>query len=114
MIERKHVGARMSKTVIHNGTIYLCGQVSKGDSVAVQTQGCLDQIDALLIEAESDRNHILQATIWLADMANFAEMNAVWDAWVPADHAPTRACGGSPLATPEFLVEIIITAAVKD
>lgn len=113
MIERQHTNDRMSKIVTHNGTIYLCGQVGAGDGVAAQTQDCLGRIDALLAEAGSDREHILQAIVWLADMQDFAEMNAVWDAWVPQGHAPARACGEAKLARDALKVEIIITAALK-
>jgi enamine deaminase RidA (YjgF/YER057c/UK114 family) len=114
MIERLQTSERMSKIVKHNGTAYLCGQVGAGDSVRAQTEDCLARVDALLIEAGSDREHMLQAVIWLADMADFAEMNAVWDAWVPAGHAPARACGEAKLAREALKVEIIVTAAVKD
>jgi len=92
-ITRHHTGDRMSQIVIHNGTIYLAGQVGNpGDSVADQTRTC-------------------KCTIWLADMSDFAEMNAVWDAWVPKGHAPARACGEAKLATPDYRVELLITAA---
>ena len=111
-ITRKHVGDRMSQIVTHGDTIYLAGQVgTAGASVAQQTQDCLDRVDALLAEAGSDKTRILQAVIWIADMKDFAEMNDVWDAWVPKGHAPTRACGESKLATPDYLVEVIVTAA---
>jgi len=114
MIERLHTSERMSKIVKHKGVVYLCGQVGAGDSVTEQTEDCLARVDALLAEAGSDRTHMLQATIWLADMADFAEMNAVWDAWVPAGHAPARACGEARLARDVLKVEIIVTAAIKD
>ncbi|MEP6068492.1 MAG: RidA family protein [Paracoccaceae bacterium] len=113
MIERIHTSDRMSKIVKHNGTVYLCGQVGAGDSVAEQTADCLSRVDALLAEAGSDRENMLQATIWLADMADFAEMNAVWDAWVPKGHAPARACGEAKLARDVLKVEIIVSAAEK-
>ena len=111
MIERIEVGKRMSKIVKHNGTVYLCGQVGEGASVAEQTRDCLGRVDALLARAGSSRERILQAIVWLADMSDFAEMNAVWDAWVPEGHAPARACGEARLARPELRVEIIVTAA---
>jgi enamine deaminase RidA (YjgF/YER057c/UK114 family) len=79
--------------------------------VTEQTQDCLARVDALLEKAGSSRERMLQAVIWLADMADFAEMNAVWDAWVPEGHAPARACGEAKLARPELKVEIIVTAA---
>ncbi len=111
MITRIETGARMSKIVKHNGVAYLCGQVGAGDTVAEQTRDCLSRIDALLDQAGSSRTHILQAIIWLADMGDFAEMNAVWDAWVPDGHAPARACGEAKLARDVLKVEIIVTAA---
>ncbi|MBO9475457.1 RidA family protein [Shimia sp. R10_1] len=112
MIERLHTGQRMSKIVKHNGTVYLCGQVGNADdSVAEQTAECLRRVDTLLAEAGSSRAQILQAIVWVADMSDFAEMNAVWDAWVPEGHAPARACGEAKLARPELKVEVIITAA---
>jgi enamine deaminase RidA (YjgF/YER057c/UK114 family) len=112
MIERLHVGPRMSKIVKHNGVVYLCGQVGNaGDSVTDQSRECLRRIETLLAEAGSGPEHVLQAIVWLADMADFDEMNAVWDAWVPDGHAPARACGEARLARPGLLVEIIVTAA---
>lgn len=111
-IIRKHTGARMSQMVIHGDTIYLAGQVgTAGAPVAQQTQDCLDKVDALLAEAGSDKTKILSTTIWMADMADFDEMNAVWDAWVPEGHAPARATGESALATPDYKVEVIVIAA---
>ena len=112
-ITRIETGARMSNAVVHNGTIYLAGQVGRpGDSVAAQTRTILAEIDRLLALAGSDKTRILMAQIWLADMGSFAEMNAVWDAWVAPGHTPGRATGESKLATTDYLVEIIVTAAV--
>lgn len=112
MIERIDVGARMSKIVKHNGVAYLCGQVGNAeDDAAEQTRECLRRIEALLEKAGSSPEQVLQAVVWLADMKDFAAMNAVWDAWVPDGHAPARACGEARLARPELKVEIIITAA---
>lgn len=111
-IERIQPGSRMSQAVIHGGTVYLAGQVgAPGESVTAQTQDICAKIEKLLDEAGSDKSKMLQATIWLADMADFGEMNAVWDAWIDPDNPPTRACGESKLATPDFKVEIIIVAA---
>ncbi len=111
-ITRHHTNQRMSQIVMHNGTIYLAGQVgTEGASVAQQTQDCLNQVDALLAEVGSDKTRILQAVIWLDSMDDFAEMNGVWDSWVAEGHAPARACGEAKLAKPGFTVEIIVTAA---
>ena len=111
-IERHHGSGRMSQIVCHQQTVYLAGQVAApGESVAEQTAQILAKIDGLLAEVGSDKTKILQAIIWLASMDDFAEMNEVWDAWVPAGNEPTRACGGAPLATPDYKVEIIVTAA---
>ncbi|USQ95473.1 RidA family protein [Caulobacter sp. RL271] len=111
-ITRLHSGPRMSQAVIHGDTIYLAGQVgAPGKSVTEQTETILGQIDALLAETGSVKSKVLSATIWLADMADFAEMNAVWDVWVGGQDAPARATGEAKLATPDYKVEIIIVAA---
>lgn len=114
-ILRIQPGPRMSQAVVHNGTVYLAGQIALdavNGSVAEQTRAILGRADALLAEAGSARDRILTATIWLADIADFAEMNAVWDAWVPADAAPARATVEARLAAPGFRVEIAFVAAV--
>lgn len=115
IIERKETKQRMSRVVIHQGTVYLCGQVAADASQGIekQTQTMLDKVDALLLSANSDREHILSATIYIKDMADFAAMNAVWDAWVPQGHAPARACVQAAMARPELLVEISVVAAQK-
>ena len=111
-IQRFETGPRMSQAVIHNGTIYLAGQVgTPGESVSEQTATILAKVDKLLADHGSHKSKILQATIWMASMDDFAEMNAVWDAWVEPGEAPTRAAGESKLATPDYLVEVIIVAA---
>ncbi len=104
----------MSKIVRHNDVIYLCGQVGSGNDVAQQTRDCLGRVEALLEQAGSSKSHMLQAIIWLADMNDFAAMNEVWDAWVPAGQAPARACGEARLARAELKVEVIVTAAVAN
>ncbi|MFC7705084.1 RidA family protein [Plastorhodobacter daqingensis] len=111
-ITRLETGPRMSQAVIHNGLVYLAGQVgAPGASVTDQTRTILSEIDRLLAAAGSDKTRILSAQIWMADMADFAEMNAVWDSWVPQGHTPARATGESRLATPDYKVEIIVVAA---
>jgi len=111
MIDRIETSARMSKIVRHNNVAYLCGQVGAGEDVAEQTRDCLSRIDMLLERAGSSRHRILQAIVWLSDMADFEAMNAVWDTWVPKGAAPARACGEARLARADLKVEIIITAA---
>ena len=112
-IQRLHVGPRMSEASIHNGVVYLAGQVAEDPSVDVgaQTRQVLAAIDRLLAEAGSDRTRILQAQIFLADISDFAAMNAVWDAWVPSGHTPARATVEARLAAPEYRVEIKVIAA---
>jgi len=113
-IERLHSGERMSQVVIHGDTVYLAGQVAqdaKGAPVAEQTKNILDRIDGLLAEAGTDKSKVLSATIWLADIGTFNDMNGVWDAWVSAGNAPARACVESTLAAPQFTVEIGVIAA---
>ncbi len=112
-ITRFETGPRMSQAVIHGQTVYLAGQVgAPGKSVTEQTRSVLAEVDRLLQVAGTDKTRLLYAQIWLADIADFAEMNAVWDAWVPQGDAPARATGEAKLATPDYRVEIIVTAAL--
>ena len=111
-ITRIDRGPRMSEAVIHGDTIYLAGQIgAPGENVTAQTRAVLAEIDALLERTGSSKNHMLMAQIWLADMNDFAEMNAVWDAWIADAEAPARATGEAKLASPDYKVEIIVTAA---
>ena len=112
MIERQQIKPRMSRIVKHNGTIYLCGQVCADatQGITEQTQTMLDKVEQLLLEAGSDKQHMLSATIYIKNMKDFQSMNAVWDAWVPEGHAPARACVTADMA---LLVEISVIAAEK-
>ena len=105
----------MSQAVIHNGTVYLSGQVSeaaRGKSVAVQTTEILASIDRLLASAKTDKSRLLSATIWLTDMSTFAEMNKVWETWVVPGATPARATVMSAqLAASDFKIEIAVIAA---
>ena len=113
MIERIEPDVRSSKIVKHNGVAYITGQVGEGATIQEQTSECLRRLDALLTKAGSSREQMLRATIWLSDMSDFAEMNEVWNAWVPTGHAPARACGEAKLARAELKVEIIVDAAYE-
>jgi len=111
-IERTKTNERSSKIVTHNGVVYLSGQVGDGDTIVEQAEDCLGRVDALLKEAGSSRERMLQATVWLSDIKYFAEFNKVWNAWVPNGHAPARACGEVKLAREILKVEVIVTAAI--
>ena len=111
-ITRIDPGPRMSEAVIHGNTIYLAGQVGTPDTPVIQqTKDVLAAIDALLARCGSSKSKILSATIWLSDIASFAEMNAVWDAWVDKANPPARATSEGKLAAPGYKVEIIVVAA---
>ncbi len=113
-IKRIDTNQRMSQAVIHNGVAYLAGQVgAEGESVTAQTEAVLAKVDEVLAKAGTDKTRLLTAQIWVANIAtDFADMNAVWDAWVPQGCAPARWTGEAKLATPGFQVEIIVTAAL--
>jgi len=111
-IHRIQPGPRMSQAVIHNKTVYLAGQVAAGASVTIQTKAILAAIDALLADAGTEKSRLLSATIWLTDMATFAEMNSAWQSWIAPGAAPARATVLSPhLASAEFKIEIAVIAA---
>ena len=92
-ITRLHVGKRLSEVAIHNGTIYLAGQLAEdvSQNIEAQTRETLGHIDRLLAEAGSAKEHILSCQIYLADIKDFAGMNAAWDEWVAAGNSPPRA-----------------------
>ena len=114
MVQRFDVGTRLSEMAVHNGTVWLAGQVPSDASqdIGGQTRQVLAAIDALLARAGTDKARIVMAQIFLADLADFPGMNAAWDAWVPAGHAPPRATVQARLARPEWKVEIVVTAAL--
>jgi len=114
-IQRIEAGPRMSQAVILNGAVYVAGQValeSPGASVAEQTRTVLSRIDRLLAAAGSDKTRLVQATIWLSEIATFNEMNEVWDAWVAPGCTPARATVEARLAAPQFTVEIAVVAGL--
>jgi len=113
-IQRFDVGARMSEMAVHAGVCYLAGQVAEDDEADIgdQTRQVLAAVDALLARAGTDKTKILRAQIFLADLADFAAMNAVWDGWVSAGHAPPRATVQAALANPKWKIEVVVTAAL--
>ena len=114
-ITRLHVGKRLSEAAIHNGTVYLAGQVAVDTAADIvgQTREVLDHVDRLLMEAGSDKSCILMCQIFITDMALFPGLNLVWDEWVAAGHTPPRATVEAKLANPACLVEVCITAALR-
>ena len=112
-IKRLHVGKRMSEAAIHNATVYLAGQVATDAThdIQDQTRAVLSQIDTLLVQAGSDKTCILMCQIFLSDLKNFDAMNQVWEEWVASGCTPPRATIQAQLAKPEWLIEIVITAA---
>lgn len=114
MIHRIDAGPRMSEATLHNGIVYLAGQIADDDTADIegQTRQVLAAIDALLAQAGSDKTRILRAQIYLADIADFPGMNRVWDEWVVPGQGPARATVEAKLARPEWKVEIVVTAAV--
>ena len=114
MVQRFDVGTRLSEMTVHNGVCYLAGQVPADDTqdMAGQSTQVLAAIDALLARAGSDKSKLLMCQIFITDLADFPAMNAVWEAWLPAGHAPARATVVARLARPEWRVEMVVTAAL--
>jgi len=113
-IQRHNVGKRLSEIVVHNGTVYLAGEVPDDTSkdITGQTREVLAKIDRLLAQVGSDRTRILSAQVFIADMGEFGGMNAAWDAWVAPGNAPARATIEAKLANPAYKVEIMCVAAL--
>ncbi len=113
MTKRLKPGPRMSQAVIHGDTVYLAGQVADDFDAGLeqQTREVLAKIDGLLKEAGSSRDKLLACTVYLSNIADFAGMNAVYDAWVDKANPPARACVETRLADPRLRVEIVAIAA---
>lgn len=113
MIKRINPGSRMSAAVLHGNTVYVAGQVSAdAQDVKGQTELILKKIDSLLAAAGSSKSKLLSATVYLADIKTYEQMNAVWDAWVDPANSPARATVEARLAAPKYLVEITVIAGV--
>ena len=114
MVQRFDVGTRLSEMAVHNGVCYLAGQVAADGSqdITGQTRQVLSAIDALLARVGSDKSRLLMVQIFIKDLADFPAMNAAWEAWLPAGHAPPRATVKADLAKPEWRVEMVVTAAL--
>lgn len=114
-IKRLHVGRTLSEAAIHNGVVYLAGQIAEDltQNIEGQTREVLGHIDRLLAEAGSDKSRILMCQIFIADLKDFEGMNVVWNEWVAEGNSPPRATVQAKLVKPEWLVEIVVTAALK-
>lgn len=114
-IQRLHVGPRLSEAAIHDGIVYLAGQVAEQHPEAEiedQTREVLGHVERLLIEAGSDKTRLLSVQVFLADIDEIDRMNAVWDRWVPPGHTPPRATVQARLADSRWRLEVVVTAAV--
>jgi len=113
-IQRLQVGSRLAGAVVHNGLVYLSGQVPDDGTADItgQTQQVLRKMDQLLKEAGSDKSKLLWAQIFLPDMKDFAAMNGVWEKWVAPGQPPARATVEAKLANATYKVEIMATAAL--
>lgn len=114
MITRLEIGTRMSEIAVHNGTVYLAGQVANNtnENIQGQTAQVLAEVDALLARVGSDKSKILMTQIFLSDLDDFAGMNEVWDAWVVPGQTPPRATVQATLAKPGWKIEVVVTAAI--
>ncbi len=113
-ITRHGVGPRLSQAVVHGNTVYLAGIVA-GDPSAdakAQTEQILKKIDEHLAAVGSHKSKLLSATIYVANMGLYHDMNAAWDAWIDNANTPARATVEARLATPKVLVEIMAVAAI--
>ena len=114
-IQRIQPGKRLSAAVVHGDTIYLAGQIAGDASADVkgQTQQILKKIDETLAAVGSHKSKILSATVYVANMGVYGDMNAAWDAWVDPANTPARATVEARLASPKYLVEIMAVAAIN-
>lgn len=113
-ITRHHVGARLSETAIHHGTVYLAGQIPENNpdgDMRVQTAEVLGHVERLLHEAGSSKAHILSCNIFIRNAADITVMNEVWDAWIVPGHTPPRCTVIAPAINPQYLIEVVVIGA---
>ncbi len=112
-IQRIGGSRRFSAITIHNGTVYLAGQVSQltEGGIAEQSTDVFSKVDALLAEAGTDKSRVLSVQIWLKSMADYAGLNDVWDSWIDSGNPPVRVCVEAPMAKPSYLIEVLVLAA---
>ena len=113
-IKRHGVGPRLSQAVVHGNTVYLAGIVAGDPSADAkgQTEQILRKIDEHLTAVGSHKSKLLSATIYVASMGLYNDMNAAWDAWIDPANTPARATVEARLAAPRYLVEIMAVAAI--
>ncbi|KAI9332336.1 endoribonuclease L-PSP [Obelidium mucronatum] len=113
-IRRINVTRRYASAVVHNGTINLV-EVADDETLgfAEQVKQCLHQVESTLALASSDKHHLLQVLIYVKHLSDVPVLNEIWDSWVPEGHAPVRACVQANLVNEKFLVEFVVSAAVK-
>ena len=113
-INRIDPGPRLAEAVVYGNRIYLSGMIPEDSSLDItgQVKQALGEIDALLARAKTDKTKILTAVVWLADISDFAAMNAVWDAWVVPGQTPARATVQARMNDPALKVEIMVVAAI--
>lgn len=114
-IKRFKESKRLSQAVVHNGVVYLTGQVADDDSAGIQeqTKQVLKKIDGLLDLCSTNKTNLLAVQIWLSDIRYFDEMNQIWEEWIAPHAPPSRATVESRLARPGLKVEMRATAAVE-
>ncbi|MEG2999231.1 MAG: RidA family protein [Comamonas sp.] len=113
-VTRHHMGARLSETAIHRGTVYLAGQIPENNpdgDMRVQTAEVLGHVERLLNEAGSSKAHILSCNIFIRNAADITVMNEVWDAWIAPGHTPPRCTVIAPAINPKYLIEVVVIAA---
>jgi enamine deaminase RidA (YjgF/YER057c/UK114 family) len=114
MIQRIQAGTRMSQAVVHNGLVYIAGQVADDPKAGIegQTRDVLAKIDGLLQAAGTDKSKLLSVNVFLPAIVDFAAMNSVYDKWIDPQNPPARACVEARLAVPDLRIEITAIASV--
>lgn len=108
-------GGHYSQAVEAGGVLYLAGQLpftlegTMPEGIAAQARQVLSNAKAILNAAGSGLDHVLTATVFVDDIANWPAVDAIWrEAF--GDHRPARAVAVSPQLHHGALVEIQITA----
>ena len=87
-----------NQAILSNGTLYISGQIpidpKSGELVSgdikLETKQSMENLKAILTEAEMPFENVVKSSIFLSDMNQFTEVNEVYATYFNADTAPAR------------------------
>lgn len=107
-----------SQAIIYDGILYTSGQIPicpesgeiSGTDMEAQAKQVMENLRAVLKEAGTDFEHVLKTTCFLADMADFAKFNSIYETYFVS--RPARSCVAVKTLPKNVLCEVELIAAI--